>query len=137
MHSLFAFPVPGALRPAGVLELYRRNPGSLTQDQSAAAGACAAALGRQLRTNWQEHLAGFDSTKEAIDAVAGDSAAQDGTGEPFTRTQIHVAAGMLAIQLNTQPDVALDRLRAHAYASGRRISSVAADIIAHRLTLRD
>ncbi|WNG88069.1 ANTAR domain-containing protein [Mycobacterium sp. ITM-2016-00317] len=144
VHSLFAFPVPGALGPSRVLELYRRAPGSLTQDQHAAARACASAIGQRLQTNWDKHLASFGGVREAIDAVAGGSdavaggsAVQDGIGEPFTRTQIHVAAGMLAIQLNTEPDEALDRLRAYAYAYGRRISSVAADIIAHRLTLHD
>jgi len=142
VHSLFAFPVPGARQPtgpSGVLEFYRCTPSSLTEEQHAAAQAGAAAIGRRLQTNWEEHLARFGSTKEAIDAAAAAaaSAAQEGAAEPFTRTQIYVAAGMLAIQLNAQPDEALDRLRAHSYACGHRISSVAADIIAHRLTLHD
>jgi hypothetical protein len=140
VHSLFAFPVPGARQPSGpsgVLELYRRTASSLTEKQHAVAQAGAAAIGHRLQTNWEEHLARFGSTKEAIDAAATASAEPDGTAEPFTRTQIHVAAGMLAIQLNAHPDDALDRLRAHSYACGRRISSVAADIIAHRLTLHD
>lgn len=138
VHSLFAFPVSGAQRPSrpfGVLELYRRTAGSLTDDHHAAAQACVTAIGHRLLTNWNEHHARFGSATEAIDAAA--DAAQDGTADPFTRTQIHVAAGMLAIQLNTQPEEALDRLRAHSYATGCRISSVAADIIAHRLTLHD
>jgi hypothetical protein len=137
VHSLFAFPVPGAGRsagPSGVLEFYRRTEGHLTDQQHAAAQAAATAIGRRIKTNWQDHLAGFGSTTDAVDAAA--SAAQDGP-DPFSRTQVHVAAGILAVQLDTHPEEALDRLRAHSYASGRRISSVAADIIAHRLTLHD
>lgn len=135
VHSLFAFPVPSAQRstePFGVLELYRRTAGSLTRDQHAVAESAAAAIGRRLQTNWQEHCVRYGSTTEAIDASAG--AAQNDT-DPFTRTQIHVAAGILAVHLNTRPDHALDRLRAHSYSTGRRISAVAADIIARRLIL--
>ena len=57
--------------------------------------------------------------------------------DPFTRTQVHVAAGMVAIQLGVSADEGVDRLRAHAYASARPLSSVAADIIARRMTLSD
>ena len=138
VQSLFAFPVPGA-RPSagtcGVLELYRRTAGSLTADQHAAAQSAATTIGRRLQANWQEHLSRFGNTTTAVDVAAAAGAAHDGSADPFTRTQIHVAAGILAVQLNTQPDHALDRLRAHAHATGRRISAVAADVIAHRLTL--
>lgn len=140
VRSLFAFPIPGARRPtgpAGVLELYRRAPGNLTEDQRVAAQAGATAIGHRLATNWDEHRTRFGSAAEAIAAVATTDAALDEPADAFTRTQIHIAAGMLAIHLNTQPDEALDRLRAHSFASGRRISSVAADIIAKRLTLDD
>jgi hypothetical protein len=41
---------------------------------------------------------------------------------------------MVAIRLGIHPDEGVDRLRAYSYASGRRISSVAADIIARRMT---
>lgn len=44
----------------------------------------------------------------------------------------HVAAGILAVQLNTHPIAALDRLRAQSYATGRRITSVVSDVIARR-----
>lgn len=57
--------------------------------------------------------------------------------DPFTRTQIHVAAGMVAIQLGVTADEGLDRLRAHAYACGQPVSSMAADITARRTTLSD
>jgi GAF domain-containing protein/ANTAR domain-containing protein len=137
VHSLFAFPVPGArgsAGPSGVLEFYRRTVGNLTDEQHAAAHAAATAIGHRITTNWHDHLERFGSTTDAIDAAA--SAAQNRT-DPFTRTQVHVAAGILAVQLDTHPEEALDRLRAQSFATGRRISSVAADIIAHRLTFHD
>jgi hypothetical protein len=44
---------------------------------------------------------------------------------------------MVAIQLGGSADEGVDRLRAYSYACGRPIASVAADIIARRLTLHD
>ncbi|WP_006242339.1 ANTAR domain-containing protein [Mycolicibacterium tusciae] len=101
-----------------------------------AACASASAIANQLESNWQEHRARFGSVEQAIDAAASSNASQEPI-DPFTRTQVHVAAGMVAVQLGISSDEAVDRLRAHAYAYARRLSSVAADIIARRLTLSD
>ena len=140
VHSLFAFPIPGPRRPlgpSGVLELYRRAAGHLTDTQRQGAVATTTAIAARLRTNWDEHLNNFASPEEAIDAAAVRGAALNEPADPFTRSQVHVAAGMLATRLQVHPDDAVDRLRAHAYATGRRLSTVAADVIAHRLTLHD
>jgi hypothetical protein len=55
--------------------------------------------------------------------------------DDWLQHQIHVAGGMVAIQLDVNADEGVDRLRAYSYASGRRLTSVAADSIARRLTL--
>jgi hypothetical protein len=70
----------------------------------------------------------------ALDAVVTFDALNQGP-DAFTRTQVHVAAGMVAEQLGISADQGVDRLRAHSYANGRTLSSVAADIIARRFTL--
>ncbi|PRC47067.1 hypothetical protein C6A85_86865, partial [Mycobacterium sp. ITM-2017-0098] len=140
VHSLFAFPVPGprgSVRPSGVLELYRRRTGSLTDAQQVTAAACVAAIAQRLQSNWNAHAAHFGSSGEALDAAATAGAAADDPAEPFTRNQVHVAAGIVAVQLDIDADEAVDRLRAHSFAAGCRLSSVAADVIAHRLTLHD
>jgi hypothetical protein len=135
-QALFAIPVPDGSRPMGVLELYRRATGGLGDSEMAAACASASAIANQLQSNWQKHRARFGSVEQAIDAAAtSDSGAEP--IDPFTRTQVHVAAGMVSIQLGVTADEALDRLRAHAYASARPLSSVAADLIARRMTLSD
>ena len=136
VQALFAIPVPDGRRPMGVLEFYRRAAGGLVDSEMAAACASASAIAQQLEANWQEHRARFGSVEQAIDAAASRNASQEPI-DPFTRTQVHVAAGMVAVQLGTSSDEAVDRLRAHAYASARSLSSVAADIIARRLTLSD
>ena len=70
----------------------------------------------------------------ALDAVVTFDALNQ-RPDAFTRTQVHVAAGMVAEQLGISADQGVDRLRAHSYANGRTLSSVAADIIARRFTL--
>jgi hypothetical protein len=137
VEALFAFPVPDGQRPMGVLELYRRSAGSLADTQCAAAVGCAAAIAGRLQSNWDDHVSRFGSAEKAVDAAAASGAKPNERADQFTRTQIHVASGMVAIQLGVDPDEAIDRLRAYAYAGGRRISSVAADIIARRVTLHD
>ena len=138
VHSLFAFPIPGLgrpVRPSGVLELYRREAGELSETHLLAAANAATAIAHRMQTNWSEHAGRYGSTSEAIDAAT--NAGLGDAADPFTRSQIHVAAGIVAHQLGVHPDHAVDRLRAHAYASERRVSAVAADVIAQRLTLRD
>ncbi|HEX4394024.1 MAG TPA: GAF and ANTAR domain-containing protein [Mycobacterium sp.] len=135
-HALFAFPIPDGHRPIGVLELYRRSVGSLDAAECAAVEVCTTAIAQRLMSNWEHHLARFGDVEEAIDAAATTDVAPTAAANPFTRTQIHIAGGMVAIQLGVNADEGVDRLRAYSYASGRRLSSVAADIIARRLTLR-
>ena len=52
-----------------------------------------------------------------------------------TRTEIHQATGMVSAQLEVSAADALVRLRAHAYAEGRTLSDVAADVLGRRLRL--
>jgi hypothetical protein len=137
VHALFAFPIPDGQRPMGVLELYRRTAGSLAAAEYASAAACTAALAHRLQSNWEDHVTHSDSAEKAIDTAATTGAASREDADPFTRTQIHLASGMVAIQLGVNADEAVDRLRAYSYACGRPISSVAADIIGRRLILHD
>jgi hypothetical protein len=134
-HALFAFPVPDGQRPMGVLELYRRTVGGLDAAGCAAVVACTVMIAQRLLSNWEHHVARYGSAEAALDAAATNGVALSEAANPFTRTQVHVAGGMVAVQLDINPDEGVDRLRAYSYASGRRISSVAADIIARRLTL--
>ena len=137
VHALFALPVPDGNRPMGVLELYRRTAGSLTHAEYASAATSAAEISRRLQSNWKAHAAQFHNVGQAIDAAATAGSSSDDLADAFTRTQIHIAGGMLAVRLAVNTDEAIDRLRAYFYARGRPISSVAADIIARRLTLPD
>jgi hypothetical protein len=136
-QALFAFPVPDGVRPMGVLELYRRTAGGLADLEYSSARTCATAIAHQLGSNWRDHVSRFDTPQDAIDATAMASSSSQEPAEPFTRTQIHVAGGMVAVQLGVRAEEGVDRLRALAYACGRSVYAVAADVIARRMTLRD
>ncbi|MCW2559567.1 MAG: hypothetical protein JWP55_3531 [Mycobacterium sp.] len=134
VHAVFAFPLPDGQRPMGVLELYRRAPGALTDAQHGLASFCASAISARLQSNWASLVSLTGSPEAAVDvAVAADS--MDESPDALTRMQVHIAAGVVAEQLGISADEAVDRLRAHCYTCGRTLSAVAADIIARRLTL--
>jgi hypothetical protein len=135
-HALFAFPIPDGQRPMGVLELYRRSAGTLDAAECAAVEECTATIAHRLVTNWEHYVDRCGNVEKALDAAATTDVALSQAANPFTRTQIHIAGGMVAVQLGIDADEGVDRLRAYSYASGRRISCVAADIIARRLTLQ-
>ena len=59
----------------------------------------------------------------------------DGEDEPYSRREVHQASGMVAARNRIGVDDALLILRGHAYAGGRSVRDVAADVIARRLDL--
>jgi hypothetical protein len=124
VQAVFAFPVPGARRALGVLELYRRTAGEMDAGQRQWASVCAVAIGETLLANWQE------SAADASDVAAPDS------GHQFSRAMVYVASGMVAVQLGVSADEGLDLMRAYCFSEGRSIIEVADDIVARRLSLR-
>lgn len=136
VSAVFAFPVPGAHRPLGVLELYRSTSGELRDGEHRAAQVCATAVGNALESNWRDALLRSTSEDAAIEEAALYATEFSHT-DPFTRSQVHVAAGMVAVQLSVSSDEALDRLRAYSYAQSRSVLAVAADVVARRLSFRD
>jgi GAF domain len=133
--AVFAYPVPGQHGPMGVLELYRRTEGDLRGHEQQSAKLCASALRTTLEANWVEHVMRSTTEEAAIEAAALSGSAP-APSNPFTRSQVYVAAGMVAVQLTVSTTVALDRLRAYAYAHTRSITAVAADVVARRLSFR-
>jgi GAF domain len=135
VRALFAFPIPDGRRPMGALELYRRDPGQLTDSQHESASACATAIAARIEANWESCVVLAGSAEGALEAVATFDVLSQ-SPDAFTRTQVHIAGGMVAEQLGISAMQGVDRLRAHSYAHERTLSAVAADVIARRLTLR-
>jgi GAF domain-containing protein len=123
IRAVFAFPLRvGAIR-VGVLDLYRDAPGPLTLHELTEALAFADAATAVIL-----HLQDHD----------GDTSAEAVLIGPIDdRAEVHQATGMITIQLGVSLTEALLRLRAYAYASGRTVSSVAADVVTRRLHFDD
>jgi len=119
--AVFAFPlVIGGIR-FGMLELFRRRPGGL----AAAALADASVL-----------------ASLAIDAILGDAeaarqAGREWPGPAVSSQDVHVAIGMLSVQLQLSLEDAFARLRAYAYAAQRPILEVARDVMQRRIPIED
>jgi hypothetical protein len=138
IRSVFAFPVAGSGSRLGVLELYRRSAGSLATAERSAAITIAATAGFTVRRNWDAYLADTDNAGGVVAAAAETlSRAQADTPDAFSRSQVYLASGMVAVQLGIPAGEALDRLRAYSYQHGRSIMDVSDDVVGRRLNLRD
>jgi hypothetical protein len=150
--AVFALPLQiGAIR-VGVLDLYRREPGPLSEAQLGDALIFADAA-TVLLLDRQDRLARGgtpDGDGRADDWADGDgrtdgSANGDGRagpgpgGQPLElgrhRAEIDQATGMLTEQLGVSIDEAFVRLRAYAYAHDRRLVDVARDLVSRTLRL--
>ena len=122
VRAVFALPLQWGAVNLGVLDLYRRTPGALHDDQlrDAIAGADTAALMMLgLRTEPDPSGAGW------LDhAVA-------------SRAEIHQATGMVSVQLDVSAPEALARMRAHAYVHNRLLIDVARDVVSRRLAFTE
>jgi hypothetical protein len=118
-RALFALPLRiGAIR-LGVLDLYRARPGPLVPHELADALVFADTAVMLLLD---------EGTGTQPDTA--DLAWQHGAGH---QTEVHQATGLVLVQLGVSADVAFARLRAYAYAEGRRLGDVARDVVARRL----
>lgn len=127
VRAVFAFPLRvGAIR-VGVLDLYRDSPGPLTAPDLVEALAFADAA-TAVVLHLQDH-----------DGDAGDAGDAGSVliGPMESRAVVHQATGMITIQLGVTLAEALLRLRAHAYASGRTVSAIAADVVSRRMVFDD
>jgi hypothetical protein len=120
-------------RPLGVLELYRRDCGTLTDREEQKLADYATAVGHTLMGNWYVHAARTGDAPNTLDTVAIVGADNAG-GHPFSRAGIHLAAGIIAVQLDIPAGEGLDRLRAYSYGHQRSVTDVAADVIDRRLS---
>jgi hypothetical protein len=118
-RAVFGFPfLIGAIR-LGALNLYRDRPGPLTDEQHADGFVLA-------------NIAATAILVLQADAPPGQVAAAILAGTDLQYV-VHQASGMIAAQLEVSVGHALIRLRAHAFATERRLSEVAGDVVARRL----
>jgi hypothetical protein len=118
IRGVFAFPLSiGAIR-VGALDLYRLEPGELDDDQLRGALLAADAAA----------LALLYLNTDTADGFVDDPRSRSGF-----HLDVHQATGMVQAQLDVATEDAFLRLRARAFADGRSVSEVAADVINRRL----
>jgi GAF domain-containing protein len=119
VRAVFGFPLQiGAVR-LGALNLYRGQPGPLTDDQHADALIMADVAARAVLALQASAPAG--ELADDLDA-RGDF-----------RLVVHRASGMVSVQLHVSVAEALVRLRAHAFATSRPLTDVAKDVVSRQL----
>lgn len=135
VRAVFSFPLRiGAIR-VGVLLLHRGTPGPLSQDALGQAqilsGALALSLlgGRDTQGDGRPPHPAHDGSSLVVDWVADRAA--------LRRAEVHQATGMVSVQLGVTPELALLRLRVHAYTRGLALLDVARDVLARKLRITD
>jgi GAF domain len=121
VRAVFALPLQWGAVNLGVLDLYRREPGALGDEQlrdaiSSADTAALMLLG--LRTD-PDHGGGW------LDHTIAH------------RVEVHQATGMVSVQLDVSAAEALARMRAHAFVHNRLLIDIARDVVARRLVFTE
>ncbi|HWD63068.1 MAG TPA: ANTAR domain-containing protein [Humibacter sp.] len=118
VHAVFSFPlrlgavVVGAV-VVGAIDLYRRAPGALDYGAIETAEAL---------------VRGMTPAAARLAMLSADGA-EDPSGAPAMRREVHQAVGMIIVQLDVSATDAFARLRAHAFATDRSVRDVAADVV--------
>ncbi|MGN7978082.1 GAF and ANTAR domain-containing protein [Microbacterium sp. 22195] len=120
--ALFAFPILVGPVLLGVIDLYRRTPGSLDRD----ATAQVLSLARKVAA---------PAVREAMHAAA-EGERPEGKRHSLRR-EVHQAVGMVFVQLDVTTTEALALLRAYAFSTGRPLEDVAIDVVGRKLDFRD
>ncbi|MFE5670814.1 GAF and ANTAR domain-containing protein [Agromyces sp. NPDC056523] len=117
--ALFAFPLSVGTLRFGALDLYDREPSTLTDTQAARIDAMTALISRHV-------------LRRAIRLARDVDAAPERSGH--SRRAVHQATGFVIAQLGLAPDDAHLLIQGQALAQGQSMAEVAEDIIARRLT---
>ena len=120
-RAVFGFPMQVGAARLGALNVYRDEPGPLSDDQHADALVMA-------------DVAAMDVLVMQANAPPGALATELEAGANF-RFVVHQASGMVSVQLGVSVTEALIRLRAYAFTHDRMLNDVADDIVARRLRL--
>jgi len=120
-RALFAFPLRLGAASLGALTLFHVDVAVLEGANLATAVRLADAASLALL----DFIAGMSDRAEASPSSVIDA--------EYFRSEIYQAAGMVMEQLGVNIEVAMVRLRSHAFAMGRPTGDVARDIVRRRL----
>jgi GAF domain len=120
VRSIFGFPLRLGGARLGALNLYRDQPGRLSDEDHANALVAADVVCRALLVM-------------QADAAPGTVSAALGQGTDFGAV-VHQASGMVSVQLDVSVAEALIRLRAYAFANNQHLSEVGTAVVARQLS---
>jgi ANTAR domain len=126
VRAVFAFPLRLGAASLGVLTTYHVDPGALEGPSLATAARLCDAASLALL----DLIVGITE-----DADLSDSALSLASDAEYYRLEIYQAAGMVMEQLGVSIEVAMVRLRSHAFVTGRPTGEVAREIVRRRLRL--
>jgi GAF domain/ANTAR domain len=112
--AVFAFPILVGSVALGVVDLYRTAPGVMSRAQLTSTLSTVDSMGRYL-------------------LHADDDGSQQNS--PLSLV-VHQAAGVVMVQLDSSIEEALVRLRASAYAAGRPVADIAAEVVQGKIRFR-
>ncbi|WP_353952020.1 GAF and ANTAR domain-containing protein [Knoellia sp. S7-12] len=121
VRAVFAFPLQVGAARAGALDVYRDEPGPLSEEALNQAFTFAD-LAMDVLVDGQN---GSEQSHPAMDL--DDVLAY--------RVEVYQAQGMVMVDLGVSIDEAMARIRGYAYAQDRYISDVAKDIVSGRIRL--
>ncbi|MGV9754406.1 GAF and ANTAR domain-containing protein [Streptomyces tricolor] len=126
VRAVFSLPIGVTGAAIGTLDLYSDRAGGLAEPDLRIALWVRDAVTSAL-------LALPAADRGCADADPEDEVAPWVAASEADHTEVYQAVGMVMVQLDVDPELALDRLRARAYAAGRTVSQVAQDVLARRL----
>lgn len=121
VRAVFAFPLQVGSVRVGALDVYRDQPGNLSETTLAQAVTFA-----------ESALEGLLRATATSDPDGGEEVLLDTSG---TRFEVYQAQGKVMAQLGVAPEQAMLRLRAHAFVSEQRLADVADAILAGSIVL--
>jgi hypothetical protein len=119
VRAVFAFPLQIGAARLGVLDIFRAQLGSLSNQEVKQALTFADVAVRTLLDGQENAASGTPAA--GLDEAIGN------------RAELFQAQGMIMVQLGVTLTEALARIRAHAYAEDRNLYEVAGDIVARKL----
>ncbi|MBF4609395.1 GAF and ANTAR domain-containing protein [Curtobacterium sp. VKM Ac-1393] len=125
LGAVFAFPMRFGTLDIGAVDLYTDGPGALPAEHQARAVALTTAVSRRV-------------LQQALERAEADAEGHPGLDAGrYSRREVHQASGMLAAQTGADVDDSLLILRGHAYAAGRSVRDLAADVVARVVDFTD
>ncbi len=123
IQSVYAFPLTIGTLNVGAVDLYAATPAALTPALISQALVLADVVATQV-------------VRQAVDRLP---ITDDDNWEQafFSRREVHQATGMVIAQMQVGAENALALLRAHAFASGRTVRQIAADLVGRRIDFTD